>query len=46
MYTAARARGQSHGRALRGLADRLLRMLMAMLRSRTLYDPEKLTAPA
>lgn len=46
IYTAARGRGQSHGRALRGLADRLLRMLMAMLRSRTLYDPEKLTVPA
>jgi transposase len=46
IYAAARGRGQSHGRALRGLADRLLRMLMAMLRSRTLYDPEKLTVPA
>lgn len=46
IYGAARGRGQSHGRALRGLADRLLRMLIAMLRSRTLYDPEKLTVPA
>ncbi len=46
IYTAARSRRQSHGRALRGLADRLLRMLIAMLRSRTLYDPSKLTAPA
>jgi transposase len=46
IYAAARARGQSHGRALRGLADRLLRMLMAMLRSRTRYDPQRLSASA
>lgn len=46
IYAAARARGQSHGRALRGLADRLLRMLVAMLRTRTHYDPERLSSPA
>lgn len=46
IYTAARARGQSHGRALRGLADRLLRVLMAMLRTRTLYDPNRVAVPA
>lgn len=46
IYAAARGRGQSHGRALRGLADRLLRMLMGMLRSRTLYDPQRQTIPA
>lgn len=41
-YTALRARGHSHGRALRSLADRWLRILMAMIRSRTLYDPTRL----
>lgn len=46
VYTAARARGQSHGRALRGLADRLLRMLIAMLRTRTPYDPSRLSVAA
>jgi transposase len=38
-YAALRARGHSHGRALRGVADRLLAILMAMLKSRTPYDP-------
>jgi transposase len=38
-YAAMRKRGHSHGRALRGTADRLLRILFAMLRSRTLYQP-------
>jgi len=33
-----RARGHSHGRALRGVADRLLAVLCAMLRSGTLFD--------
>ncbi len=37
-YRRLRARGHSHGRALRGVADRLLAMLCAMLRSRTLFD--------
>lgn len=37
-YAALRARGHSHGRALRGVADRLLAVLMAMLKSRTPYD--------
>lgn len=40
-YAAARARGHSHGRAHRGIADRLLRIAIAMLTSRTLYDPER-----
>ena len=39
-YAALRARGHSHARALRSVADRWLRTLGAMLRSRTLYDPE------
>jgi hypothetical protein len=41
LYAAQRARGHSHGRALRGLADRLLSVLIAMLRARTVYDPER-----
>lgn len=40
VYTALRARGHSHGRACRSVADRMLRILMAMLRARTLYQPE------
>lgn len=39
-YAAQRARGHSHGRALRNLADRWLRILMAMMETRTLYDPD------
>lgn len=39
IYDAARQRGHSHGRALRGLADCLLRVLIAMLTTRTPYDP-------
>jgi len=42
-YAHARARGQTHGRALRGLADWLLRIAVAMLRTRTLYEPSRLT---
>ena len=38
-YHRLREKGHSHGRALRGLADRLLAMLFAMLKSRTLYNP-------
>lgn len=38
-YRRLRAHGHSHGRALRGVADRLLAVLCAMLRSRTLFDP-------
>jgi transposase len=47
-YTALRARGHTHGRALRSVADRWLRILMAMLASRTLYDPrhERRVQPA
>lgn len=36
-----RSRRQSRGRALRGLADRNLAMLIAMLKSGTLYDPAR-----
>lgn len=38
-YAELRAKGHSHGRALRGVADRLLAVLVAMLRGGTLYDP-------
>jgi transposase len=38
-YHRLRSKGHSHGRALRGLADRLLALLCAMLRSGTAYDP-------
>jgi transposase len=38
-YHRLREKGHSHGRALRGLADRLLALLCAMLKSHTLYDP-------
>ena len=37
-YRQLRARGHTHGRALRDVADRLLRILVAMLKTRTLYD--------
>lgn len=38
-YAALRARGHSHGRALRSVADRLLRLLFALLKHRQLFDP-------
>lgn len=38
-YAQLRARGHSHGRSLRGIADRWLRVLVSMLRHRTLYEP-------
>lgn len=38
-YTALRSRGCSHGRALRGVADRLLAVACSMLEHRTIYDP-------
>lgn len=45
-YYRLRNKGHSHGRALRGLADRLLALLFAMLKSRTLYDPDLRKASA
>lgn len=38
LYARLRARGASHARALRGVVDRLLAVLIAMLRTQTLYD--------
>ncbi len=40
-YARLRAGGHSHGRAIRGVVDRLLRVLMAMLTTQTLYDPAR-----
>jgi transposase len=39
-YANMRARGHSHGRALRGMADRWLKILTAMLATKTLFDPQ------
>jgi transposase len=40
-YAELRAKGHSHGRALRGVGDRLMAVLIAMLTHRTLYDPNR-----
>lgn len=40
-YHQLRSRGHTHGRALRGLSDRLLAVLCSMLRHRSLYDPKR-----
>jgi hypothetical protein len=40
-FAAMRARGHSHNRALRGMADRWLQVLISMLRHRTIYDAQK-----
>lgn len=40
-YRELRARGHSHGRAVRGVVDRLLKVLVAVLRSAQPYAPEK-----
>jgi transposase len=40
-YDQLRARGHAHARALRSVADRWLRVLVSMLRTRTLYDPSR-----
>jgi hypothetical protein len=44
-YARLRAAGHSHGRALRGVADRLLKMLVAMLASGSLYDQTRRITP-
>ena len=38
-YATLRARGHSHGRALRSVADRLLRILITLLERGQLFDP-------
>jgi transposase len=42
VYTALRAKGQRHGQVLRTLSDRLLRILVAMLRNGTCYDASRI----
>jgi transposase len=42
VYATLRARGQRHGQALRNIGDRLLHILMAMLRDRTCYDASRI----
>jgi transposase len=39
-YTELRSRGHSHGRALRGVGDRLLYVLCTLLERQVLYDPD------
>lgn len=43
-YAALRQRGHSPARAWRGVADRLLRILVSMLVHQTLYEPDRLSA--
>jgi hypothetical protein len=38
-YRELRSKGQTHPRAVRAIADRLLSVLVAMLRNGTIYDP-------
>ena len=38
-YVQLRSKGHSHGRALRGVADRLLAVLIAMLKNGGTYNP-------
>jgi hypothetical protein len=38
-YDRLRQRGHEHARALRGVVDRSFAVLIAMLTSRTLYEP-------
>jgi transposase len=45
-YGQLRSRGCSHGRAIRGVVDRLLSVSMAMLRDGTLYDATRRRALA
>src|SRR5262244_2333011 len=42
VYAALRAKGQRHGQAIRSIGNRLLRILMAMLRHRTCYDASRI----
>lgn len=45
-YDQLRQRGHSHGRALRSVGDRWLRILVAMLQTRTLYDASRFARAA
>ena len=39
-YAELRRKGKTHGRALRGVADRLLALLVAILNAGTVYNPQ------
>lgn len=45
-YDLLRTRGHAHARALRSVADRWLRILVAMLKTRTLYIPPPCPLPS
>lgn len=45
-YAALRQRGHSYGRALRGVADRLLGVACTLLKHQTIFDPKLSMAPA
>jgi transposase len=45
-YDQLRQRGQKHARALRSVSDRWLRILIAMLKTGTVYDPTRFRAAA
>lgn len=45
-YDGLRQRGHAHARALRSVADRWLRILVAMLKSQSMYDPSRFTTAA
>ena len=45
-YAEFRSRGHTHGRACRAIADRLLHIAIAMLRTRTHYDVTRITQQA
>jgi transposase len=45
-YAGLRSKGHSHGRALRGVADRLLYVMCTMLERQTLFDPKHQTSQA
>ena len=42
VYATLRAKGHRHGQALRTRGDRVLRLLMAMLRDRICYDASRM----
>ncbi len=44
-YARLRARGHSHARAIRGVADRFLALIFALLTNGQLYDPSRRTVP-
>lgn len=45
LYASLRARGHNHHRALRGVGDRLLKLIIAMLEHGNLYDRTRRLAP-